>query len=68
VEDIKPAVDRIRNKSGDINENAVVANVQYQVEILKETSSILSQLIRDGKLKIVGGSYNLDNGQVDMLA
>lgn len=68
VEDIKPAVDRIRNKSGDINENAVVANVQYQVEILKETSSILSQLIRDGKLKIVGGSYNLDNGRVDMLA
>lgn len=68
VEDIKPAVDRIRNKSGDINENAVVANVQYQVEILKETSSILSQLVRDGKLKIVGGSYNLDNGRVDMLA
>lgn len=68
VEDIKPAVDRIRNKAGDITENAVIANVQYQVEILKETSSILSQQIRDGKLKIVGGRYNLDNGQVDILA
>lgn len=67
VEEIKPAVERVRQKTGDIEQNAVIANVQYQVERLKETSSILSGLIRQGKLKIIGGRYDLDTGRVTIL-
>jgi len=33
-------------------QNAVVANVQYQVELLKSTSVMLEQLIQEGKLKL----------------
>lgn len=64
VEDIKPAVARVKNKSGDPVDNAVVANVQYQVELLQETSIMLAQMITEGKLKVVGGRYDLDTGEV----
>lgn len=67
VEDIKPAVARVKGKSGDAVENAVVANVQYQVELLQGTSVMLTQMIQEGKLKIVGGRYDLDTGKVTML-
>ena len=64
VEEIKPAVRRVRNRPGDAVDNAVIANIQYQVEKLKETSTILSNLLREGKLKIVGGRYDLDSGEL----
>ena len=67
VEEIKPAVRLVRGKAGDAVENSVVANVQYQVEKLKETSTILSNLIREGKLKIVGGRYDLDSGALTIV-
>lgn len=67
VEDIKPAVARAKNKSGDVVDNVVVANVQYQVELLKETSVMLAQMIQEGKLKIVGGRYDLDTGKVTIV-
>jgi carbonic anhydrase len=67
VEDIKPAVARVKGKSGDAVENAVVANVKYQVELLQGTSVMLTQMIQEGKLKIVGGRYDLDTGEVTML-
>jgi len=41
---------------------SVVANVQYQVELLKSTSVMLDQLIQEGKLKS-GGRYDLDTGK-----
>lgn len=64
VEEIKPAVRRVRNRPGDAVDNSVIANIQYQVERLKEASSILSGLQREGKLKIVGGRYDLDSGEL----
>ncbi|HEY9875361.1 MAG TPA: carbonic anhydrase [Candidatus Obscuribacterales bacterium] len=67
VEDIKPAVARVKGKPGDAVDNAVVANVQYQVEVLKETSVMLTQLIQEGKLKVVGGRYDLDSGEVTIV-
>jgi carbonic anhydrase len=68
VEDIKPAVTRVKNKPGDAVHNAVLANVRYQVELLQGTSSMLIPLIQEGKLKIVGGLYDLDTGEVTILS
>ncbi|HAJ62192.1 MAG TPA: carbonic anhydrase [Cyanobacteria bacterium UBA8543] len=67
VEEIKPAVERVRFKTGNIEENSVTANVQYQATQLAESSTILAKLIRDGKLKIVGGRYDLATGQVTIV-
>lgn len=68
VEQIKPAVRSVQGKAGDLVDNAVVANVKYQVNALKETSSILSNLIAEGKLKIVGARYDLDTGALTVVA
>lgn len=67
VEDIKPAVESIRKKTGNMEENAIIANVQYQVARLAESSTILASLIKEGKLKIVGGHYDLAKGKITML-
>jgi carbonic anhydrase len=67
VKAIKPAVARVKNQPGDSVENAVVANVQYQIEQLKR-SQLLSQQIESSKLKIVGGRYDLDTGKVTIVA
>ncbi|MBW4667786.1 MAG: carbonic anhydrase [Cyanomargarita calcarea GSE-NOS-MK-12-04C] len=68
VEEIKPAVERVRNKTGNMEENSIIANVQYQAEKLGDSSTILGGLIKSGKLKIVGGRYDLATGKVTMLA
>ncbi|MBD2776888.1 carbonic anhydrase [Iningainema tapete] len=67
VEEIKPAVEKVRLKTGNLEENSVMANVQYQVERLREGSTILGNLVKEGKLKIVGGRYDLASGKLSML-
>ncbi|MFN6483889.1 MULTISPECIES: carbonic anhydrase [unclassified Nostoc] len=66
VKAIKPAVEKVKNQSGDAVENAVVANVQYQIERLKR-SKLLTEQVESGKLKIVGGRYDLDTGKVSII-
>lgn len=67
VEEIKPAVESVRQKTGDIEKNSIIANIQYQVKKLPETSTILGGLVKQGKLKIVGGVYDLSTGQVTLV-
>ncbi|MGB7441083.1 MAG: carbonic anhydrase [Coleofasciculaceae cyanobacterium] len=67
VKAIKPAISRTKGQSGDPVDNAVVANVEYQIEKLKRGSKILSERVQDGKLTIVGGRYDLDSGEVILI-
>ncbi|WP_392534699.1 carbonic anhydrase [Nostoc sp. C117] len=66
VKAIKPALKKAKNQPGDAVENAVVANVQYQIERLKR-SQLLTKQVESGKLKIVGGRYDLDTGKVTII-
>lgn len=66
VKAIKPALKRAKDQPGDAVENAVVANVQYQIERLKR-SKLLTKQVESGKLKIVGGRYDLDTGRVTII-
>ncbi|MEH2115502.1 carbonic anhydrase [Nostoc sp.] len=66
VKAIKPALKRVKDQPGDAVENAVVANVQYQIERLKR-SQLLNKQVKSGKLKIVGGRYDLDTGRVTII-
>jgi carbonic anhydrase len=69
---IEPAIAQLNNNKSnhqsenDLVENAVVANVRYQVKKL-ERSDLLTQLVGEGKLKIVGGRYDLDTGEVTIV-
>ncbi len=66
VKAIQPAVAKVKNQPGDAVENAVVANVQYQIAQLQR-SQLLSERLKSGKLKIVGGRYDLDTGKVTII-
>ncbi len=66
VKAILPAVDRVKNQPGDTVDNVVVANVHYQIEQLKR-SPLLTERLESGKLKIVGGRYDLDMGRVTIV-
>ncbi|WP_041565208.1 carbonic anhydrase [Nostoc punctiforme] len=66
VKAIKPALKKVKDQPGDAVENAVVANVQYQIERLQK-SKLLSEQVQSGKLKIVGGRYDLDTGRVTII-
>lgn len=66
VKAILPAVDKVKGQSGDAVDNAVIANVHYQIEQLKR-SQLLTERLQSGELKIVGGRYDLDTGEVTII-
>ncbi|MEH2398770.1 carbonic anhydrase [Nostoc sp.] len=67
LEAIKPSVESSKDQPGDKVENACKANVLAQVKKLK-SSSVLSELIKGDKLKIVGGYYDLDTGEISIVS
>ena len=66
VDGIRPAVEAAKTQSGDLLDNAVKANVSLTVERLKG-SSILSEAVEIGEVKIVGARYDLDTGVVEVI-
>ncbi|KAF3891019.1 carbonic anhydrase [Tolypothrix bouteillei VB521301] len=68
VKAIKPVISETKDDSLDAAvDKAVIANVQYQIQKLKQNSKIVSQRLLEGKLKIVGGRYDLDTGEVGLI-
>ena len=63
---IKPAVAAVRGKSGNMVENAIKMNVHRVVEFL-ESSKIFQEPLKQKKLAIIGGYYNLHSGAVELL-
>lgn len=57
---IRPTV---KASGGDLAK-AVLLNVKNQMELLSEASPVIAQLIREGKLKVAGGVYDLASGKV----
>ena len=66
IQAIQPAVKSSAAQPGDRLQNATKANVAVQIARLK-TSPVLSPLVQAGKLKIVGGYYDLDTGMVTLV-
>ena len=67
VNAIKPAVLDSQSKLGDPLENAIRANVKRGVDRLDDLQPIVSPAVKAGKLKVVGGVYDLATGKVQML-
>ncbi|HEY9799335.1 MAG TPA: carbonic anhydrase [Leptolyngbyaceae cyanobacterium] len=68
VEDIKPALTMVKSTSKNFAQAAILANIQYQAEKLKGKSTVIDQLINQGKLTIVGAAYNINTGQVSIIS
>jgi carbonic anhydrase len=67
VELIKPAVAESKGQPGNSLDNAIRKNVLIGVERLKSLEPILATPVEEGKLKIVGGVYDLHTGQVTIV-
>jgi carbonic anhydrase len=60
---IQPAVDRA---NGNL-ETAVKQNAKIQADLVAKSSPLLAGLVKEGKLKIVAGYYDLATGRVSLL-
>ncbi|MTJ12045.1 carbonic anhydrase [Anabaena sp. UHCC 0187] len=67
VDGIKPSLSQNPRMRGNINDNAVINNIEYQARKLQNNSQIIDRLIRDNRLKIVGAYYDIDTGRVRFL-
>ncbi len=62
VDAIKPAV-----QPNQTIEESVKSNIKLQVKNL-QNSPIISQMMQEGKLKVVGGYYNLETGIIEIVS
>jgi carbonic anhydrase len=67
VELIKPAVTMSKGLPGDPLENAVRKNVEIGVQRLQELEPIVAPRVKDRRVKVVGGVYDLFNGAVTLI-
>ncbi len=68
LKSLEPAILDARDARPDTwMEQAVIQNVRRNVQILSQSEPVLRGLVQAGKLKVVGGVYHLDNGQVSLL-
>lgn len=71
LDKIKPAIEQETETKTERNEknetflrNVTVNNVFITVKKVKEQSSILHEMEQSGEIKIIGGLYDVDTGQV----
>jgi carbonic anhydrase len=60
---IQPAVDQ----AGDNLKVATKANARIQATLLRESSTVVSALVKEGKLKVAAAYYDIANGSVILL-
>jgi carbonic anhydrase len=71
VDRVRPSVEGLLNKPRTNDEaivkEAVRANIRASVDNLSKGSEILTNLVKDGNLTIVGAEYSLETGVVEFL-
>jgi carbonic anhydrase len=68
VDALQPGVEKSIEQGGDhVLDNAIEANVRFNVERLRRAQPILAQRVKDKKLEIVGAVYELASGRVKQL-
>jgi carbonic anhydrase len=60
-------VDQSAHEPGDRLDNAIRDNVVHVVEQLRTAKPVLSELVAEHKLRIVGAVYSLETGTVNWL-
>jgi carbonic anhydrase len=60
---IAPGIDR-ENPDLDV---AIASNVRAQARVLRSGSTVLAGLLKEGKLKLVGGVFDLSSGKVTLI-
>lgn len=68
VQTIKPAVDIAKSEKGNLLHNSIISNVEIGVDKLNNSDPVISDLVKKGKVKVVGGNYDLKTGEVKLLS
>jgi carbonic anhydrase len=65
---IRPAVIAAKGKKSDVLENVTRANVLAGVKRLESLDPIVAKVAKSGELKVVGGTYQLSTGKVEVFS
>jgi carbonic anhydrase len=50
-----------------LEQRAVIANVRHNVEVLKQATPILADMVAKNAIRVVGGVYDLATGKVSLV-
>jgi carbonic anhydrase len=64
---IEPALAQVQYSDPDSIDAAVIANVKLAVEQIKASEPVLSELVQQSQVKVVGARYDLDDGLVKVI-
>ena len=65
---VKPAIKEVQDRTGGIEvEEVTKSNVNQSIKEITEKSSLLADLVNEGKVKIVGAVYHVEDGTVTFL-
>jgi len=73
LEKIKPAIENIKKETGTnmkfelVNEKIARENVRLTIQEIVNQSSILKNMIDNQEIRLVGGIYNVKNGNVSVI-
>jgi carbonic anhydrase len=65
---LKAPVEKARGETGSLVDNAIRENVLFNVETLRNSQPVLADLVKQNRLRVVGGLYDLATGQVEVLS
>jgi carbonic anhydrase len=68
VDALQPALTLAERQEGDRISTVINANVRYAVKNLQSSEPVLMGACAAGQLRIVGARYNLDTGEVKVIA
>ena len=68
LQKIKPAVDSVRTEKEEMTDKVIekvsIQNVHLSIDRIRNESSILSEMEKNGEIEIVGALYNVSNAEV----
>jgi carbonic anhydrase len=67
VKAILPAVDKVRDRTGDLTDNSIRANVQLVVQTIEASTPLLAPLAEGGSIRVTGAYYDIESGKVEIL-
>ena len=65
---VKPAIKEVQERTGQLEvEEVTKSNVNQSIQEIREKSALLADLEKEGKIKIVGAVYHVEDGSVTFL-
>jgi carbonic anhydrase len=68
VANLKASVEKAQGETGSLVDNAIRANVLLNVEALRNSEPVLADMVKQNRLRVVGGLYELATGRVEVLS